>query len=59
MQAFLADASALLDDLAAAEFRVYMNIGLIQEEPLPTLEAIINEGFPGETGDQMRRCWNG
>jgi len=54
VQAFLADASALLDDLAAAEFRVYVNIGLIQEEPLAMLNAIIDEGFPGETGDQMR-----
>ena len=53
VQAFIADASALLDDDAAAEFRVYMNIGLTQEAPLPTLEAIIKEGFPGETGDQM------
>ena len=53
VQAFLADASALLDDIAAAEFRVYMNIGLVQEEPLPTLEAIIAEGYPGKTGNQM------
>jgi len=54
VQAFLADASALLDDIAAAEFRVYMKIGLVQEEPLPTLEAIIAEGYPGKTGNQMR-----
>ncbi|NDR57909.1 alpha/beta hydrolase [Aliiruegeria sabulilitoris] len=53
VQAFIADASALLDDNAAAEFRVYVNIGLVQEEPLLTLQAIIAEGFPGETGDQM------
>jgi len=53
VQAFLADASAHLDDIAAAEFRVYMNIGLVQEEPLPTLAAIIAEGYPGKTGNQM------
>jgi len=54
VQAFLAGASGLLDDVAAAEFRVYMSIGLVQEKPLQTLEAIIEEGYPGETGDQMR-----
>ncbi len=54
VQAFLAEASALLDDTIAAEFRVYVNIGLIQEQPLAMLKAIIEEGFPGETGDQMR-----
>ncbi len=41
VQAFLTDASALLDDDSAAELRVYVNIGLTQEAPLPTLEAII------------------
>jgi pimeloyl-ACP methyl ester carboxylesterase len=59
VQAFIADASALLDDTAATEFRVYMNIGLTQEAPLPTLEAIIKEGFPGETGDQILEMLEG
>ncbi len=59
VQAFLTDASALLDDDSAAELRVYVNIGLTQEAPLPTLEAIIKEGYPGATGDQMMEMLEG
>ena len=59
VQAFIAEASALLDDDEAAEFRVYMNIGLTQEAPLPTLEAIIKEGYSGATGDQMMEMLEG
>jgi len=59
VQAFMADASALLDDTAAAEFRFYMNIGLVQEAPLLTLDAIIKEGYPSATGDQMMEMLEG
>jgi pimeloyl-ACP methyl ester carboxylesterase len=53
-QAFLADASALIsDEGAAAEFIAYASFGLLEDDPLAALQAIIEESYPGETGDQM------
>ena len=60
VQAFLADASALIDDEgAAAEFIAYASFGLLQEDPLAALQALIEEGYPGETGDQMLELLGG
>jgi pimeloyl-ACP methyl ester carboxylesterase len=54
VQAFLADASALIsDEGAAAEFIAYASFGLLEDDPLAALQAIIEESYPGETGDQM------
>jgi len=54
VQAFLADASALIsDEGAAVEFIAYASFGLLEDDPLAALQAIIEESYPGETGDQM------
>jgi len=54
VQAFLADASALIvDEGAAAEFMLYASFGLLEDDPLAALQTLIEESYPGETGDQM------
>jgi pimeloyl-ACP methyl ester carboxylesterase len=53
VQAFIADASALLSGEDALVFPVYVNFVLVQEDPLVTMQAFIEESYSGETGDQM------
>jgi len=53
VQAFIMNASALLNDQATAEFGFYANIALIQEDPLAQLQTIIQQGYPGVTGVKM------
>ena len=54
VEAFIADASALLEVDAAIEFAVLANFVLAQQpDPLPVLRAQIEEGLPGETGMQL------
>ena len=53
VQAFISDSFDLLSDDAAIEFIVYVNIILIQEDPMAVLHSFIVESFAGEIGDKM------
>lgn len=53
VQAFIIDAKALLSGEALLVFPVYIDFLLIEEDPLATLQAFIEETYSGEAGDQM------
>jgi len=53
VQAFIADASALLNSDDGVIFGIYADLVLAGEEPLATLQALIEETSTGETADQM------
>jgi hypothetical protein len=53
VQAFIANSMDLLGGEDAAEFKVYLDIYLAQEDPLANLQAIVQQ-VPGETGEQMQ-----
>ena len=53
VQAFIADSLDLLSSDAALEFAFYVNIAFSQEDPMVILQAVIEESYSGEIGDQM------
>ena len=53
VEAFITDASALLEGDAALEFPVLASFFFGQPDPLPMLRAQIEEDVPGETGMQL------
>ena len=53
VQAFIGDASALLNSDDGAIFGIYADLVLVEEDPLATMQAFIDETYSGETGDQM------
>jgi pimeloyl-ACP methyl ester carboxylesterase len=53
VQAFINDASSLLDEAAAAEFSFYATVSLVQDDPLATLRAMIADVYPSDIRDQM------
>jgi pimeloyl-ACP methyl ester carboxylesterase len=53
VQVFIRDATALLSGEAALEFPLYVNLALAEEDPLATLQALIEETYTGETAEKM------
>jgi pimeloyl-ACP methyl ester carboxylesterase len=53
VQAFIADALDFVGAEGAVEFSIYLNFALAEDDPQAALQAIIQESFPGESGDPL------